>query len=770
MPNLFVIMPFGRRIIDGRVVDFDLVYRSMIRPAAQDADWSVLRIDEVVAAGSVTDQYVREILTADLVLAEISFPNANVFYELGIRHAISPRGTLLIARRDKVKIPFDLSTHRVLLYEPTVRGLEEGRMQIWRALDHHTAKPAVNPVWSLIQRLSTVHEPTSDAIAFERYLDEQIERADHRGDLKAVWQLVAELSPLPPRPLRRLADLLSSAGDWETASSVLARAIEFEPTDAHLQRQLGWYLSHLGEGRARDALAAFENALELNPADSETYGLLGGHAKRLGDYEEAARCYRRGVELAPDDPYMLVNLAAIEIIATPTAPERGIERYHDLIALLDNQRESPDEWYELNLGEAYFAIGDDSRALEHYALARGLASSPKSLKSAESQLRLFAERGFRSAATRPLVELLTEGVATYGTRPVSRRTADRHPVLVHISDLHFGARDGESVHRFDTDPSEMSLAQHLVEEYADTVSRWSVDPRSLFLIVSGDLTWNGSPNEFDLARACLMEFCDRTELPPERVSFVPGNHDISWHLSRDEPASRFNNYLGFLASFYGNDIAGERYPDLGWPLVVGEPPPKAAQIVGMVVYEEAGLVVATLNSCVYEDDQHHYGFVGEPQIRRLREQLKPLDRHAGVVRVAVIHHHLHPFREYLPRDRRETWADLSTIRDAGFVESVLERLGFDLVLHGHKHKPQTRETLLRDTGRQKRAARPLIVCGAGTISCVELEQAHANHYELIEVLQVPRRPSVPFVRVRWRELSQVAGAEWTDTELYDIYG
>jgi hypothetical protein len=116
---------------------------------------------------------------------------------------------------------------------------------------------------------------------------------------------------------------------------------------------------------------------------------------------------------------------------------------------------------------------------------------------------------------------------------IPRPTRKRGPVLVHISDLHFGFRDGKSVHRFDADPSGMSLARQLFEEFRGTLSEMSFDSRSLYLIVSGDLTWNRSPGEFTKARDCLETFCETIDLPRERVSFVPGNHDVSWHLSKD---------------------------------------------------------------------------------------------------------------------------------------------------------------------------------------------------------------------------------------------
>jgi uridylate kinase len=69
---------------------------------------------------------------------------------------------------------------------------------------------------------------------------------------------------------------------------------------------------------------------------------------------------------------------------------------------------------------------------------------------------------------------------------------------------------------------------------------------------------------------------------------------------------------------------------------------------------------------------------------------------------------------------------VSTIRHAGFVESALENLGIDFVLNGHKHKPQFRETIVRDSTTEVGVAKRLIVCGAGSVSCTELEAEEQN--------------------------------------------
>jgi hypothetical protein len=147
---------------------------------------------------------------------------------------------------------------------------------------------------------------------------------------------------------------------------------------------------------------------------------------------------------------------------------------------------------------------------------------------------------------------------------------------------------------------------------------------------------------------------------------------------------------------------------------------------------------------------------------------------SDVVRVAVMHHHLHPFPEVLEaREGTAVWLDMSTVRDAGIVEQRLEQLGFDLVLHGHKHKPQLRETLVRhriDT--QGAQERKLVISGAGSVgvNSRELEQSESNHFALLEVLRSGREPDVDFLRVEWRELSYLPGSNWATQKRWVIKG
>src|SRR5437660_1436340 len=77
-------------------INFDEVYELLIEPALTKAGCIAFRADQEKSAGDIRTDMYFELVTADVVLADISILNANVFYELGIRHAAAPRGVLMI--------------------------------------------------------------------------------------------------------------------------------------------------------------------------------------------------------------------------------------------------------------------------------------------------------------------------------------------------------------------------------------------------------------------------------------------------------------------------------------------------------------------------------------------------------------------------------------------------------------------------------------------------------------------------------------------------
>ncbi len=109
--HVFVAMPFG--IKDG--IDFNRVYAELIRPALEGEGLVAFRADEEQRAGDIRTDMFQELLLADVVIADLSVDNPNVWYELGVRHALRARGVISIACRQG-PMPFDVYTDRKLRY------------------------------------------------------------------------------------------------------------------------------------------------------------------------------------------------------------------------------------------------------------------------------------------------------------------------------------------------------------------------------------------------------------------------------------------------------------------------------------------------------------------------------------------------------------------------------------------------------------------------------------------------------------------------------
>src|SRR5215210_3535164 len=109
--HAFVAMPYG--IKDD--IDFNAVFRELIKPALESAGFEVFRADEEMRAGEIRTDMFQELLLADLVIADLSIDNPNVWYELGVRHALRARGIVQIKSKREY-MPFDVYTDRTLTY------------------------------------------------------------------------------------------------------------------------------------------------------------------------------------------------------------------------------------------------------------------------------------------------------------------------------------------------------------------------------------------------------------------------------------------------------------------------------------------------------------------------------------------------------------------------------------------------------------------------------------------------------------------------------
>lgn len=124
----FVVTGFGNKTdySTGRVLNLDKTYEQLIRPACDQVNVNCFRAIDANLTGSIDSIMYRWIYHADVVIADLSTLNANVFYELGVRHAQRPNTTIIIAESVLMeKIPFDLSSFVIQKYEHGGEAISE---------------------------------------------------------------------------------------------------------------------------------------------------------------------------------------------------------------------------------------------------------------------------------------------------------------------------------------------------------------------------------------------------------------------------------------------------------------------------------------------------------------------------------------------------------------------------------------------------------------------------------------------------------------------
>lgn len=122
MKKCFVVTPIGndnssiRRHANG-IID------SVIHPVLQSKGYEVSAAHQISSAGSITKQVIEKILEDDLVVANLTELNANVMYELAIRHCVG-KPVISIAEQGTV-LPFDVADERTIFYANDMAGVEE---------------------------------------------------------------------------------------------------------------------------------------------------------------------------------------------------------------------------------------------------------------------------------------------------------------------------------------------------------------------------------------------------------------------------------------------------------------------------------------------------------------------------------------------------------------------------------------------------------------------------------------------------------------------
>ena len=400
-------MPFGIKPgPQGEPVDFNRVYAELIQPALEQAGLFAFRADEETRAGDIRVDMFQELLIADLVVVDLTIDNPNVWYELGVRHALRARGVVLISGGQPTTA-FDVYTDRKLRYElrdggpdPTTLKEDIGRLsQVIRDTMESWHGRKMSPVYELIPSLT---EPDWRKLRvgnlrefWEAYdsWEQRIVAARREGRVGDMLVLADEAPVAAFRASAwiRAGKALRRAGQYAFALEQLDKGLAIEPLDHVGLQEKGICLQRLAaQGRHGFSLdkarVHYRAMLQQDDETAETWALLGrvekdtwtsawrlpgaNQEQRLAEarywdslLREAIDCYTKAFRRDPKHYYSGINALTLmhlyrHLTAAPSYQDE-IEVLPGAVRFAAQCEQDPEKrfWSRATLGDLQVLVG-----------------------------------------------------------------------------------------------------------------------------------------------------------------------------------------------------------------------------------------------------------------------------------------------------------------------------------------------------------------------------------------------------------------------------
>ena len=309
----FVDMPFGKKKdpISAVEIDFDHIYESAIKPGIEDAGLEALRGDEEKSGGIIHTAMFARLILAEFVIADLTLANANVFYELGVRHAAKPFTTVSIYANTH-QLPFDVAMIRSINYKLENGKISDSevkklRKEIGTRLAESIQGEATNdsPLFQLIPKFPGIDLPLEvtdafkDRIKYEKKFQEKLENAKNNNKSKeekrnALLQIRHELGNLKSVQRNVLVDLMYSFRSIECYDEMAELCEGFpdslQNTDI-VRQQWAFALNRCEKNQRNNrkkAISILDDLIKEHGSDPETFGILGRvHKDRYKEYKES---------------------------------------------------------------------------------------------------------------------------------------------------------------------------------------------------------------------------------------------------------------------------------------------------------------------------------------------------------------------------------------------------------------------------------------------------------------------------------------------------
>ena len=450
-------MPFGTKPgVDGRPLHFNRIYAELLKPALEEAGFEVFRADEEERAGDIRTDMFQELLAADLVVADLTLDNPNVWYELGVRHALRERGVVLV-QGPRSTSPFDIYTDRKLHYGVVDGAPDPGTLVADRAAISAMARETlaastrrkVSPVYALLPHLRQPQwqelllagdNEFSDAY---RHWCSRMEVARQKGRAGDILVLAGET------PVRALAvEARFQAG------RALMRVPQFAFALEQFEAALAWNDEHLGSrqqravclgrlGRMEEAREAVARLNAEHPADPECWALAGrvekcawidrfrsarapwtpGAFQRAAVHEDATLAeaiapYRKAFVIDTLHFFAGVNALTLNVLRAHLGGEHSPAETERLLAGLRwavacaLEREPRDYWARAAQAELSLLCFDAAAVKRDWKNAVAAAGRDWfALDSSRQQLQLLSGLGFRPDETALALAIVEAEVA-----------------------------------------------------------------------------------------------------------------------------------------------------------------------------------------------------------------------------------------------------------------------------------------------------------------------------------------------------------------------
>ena len=331
MPTLnpktcFVIMPFGEKeTVDGTVIDFDEVYDYFIKTTIESLGLNCIRCDKIAESGWIHAKMFQHIYEADVSLVDITSLNPNVFYELGIRHALVDSVTVLL-RRKGTAIPFNIQGFQVIDYELGLKSIEEAKKKIADFIQNGLKlKKKDSPVHEVLDlKINTTSKELTRTERFEYQLRNGKLIGLITGDLRNVKGIDVWVNSenTNMQMARHFDRSISSAIRFCGAKKDKAKKV-IEDTIA---KEL---LEAVGEDAnipAGDVIVTGAGELERSNGVKRIFhaaAVIGQPGKGYMPIEDVGECVRNALDKADDDELQGVELKSIVFPLIGTGTGRG---------------------------------------------------------------------------------------------------------------------------------------------------------------------------------------------------------------------------------------------------------------------------------------------------------------------------------------------------------------------------------------------------------------------------------------------------------------